>query len=1061
MISPLLQKEKIQSIRMENGLYEPMDFFMLRAPLLPSYHYSKLNEKNLREELCQFIDNDYFREAVILASPSLYDSLEYLHRNPEDRKEKQLVSSVYRYINRMSTRPTPFGLFAGVTVGELSSNTDIRLGDLFEHKKRSRPDMEWLLKLIFKIELDQEMIDELKVKKNSMVTKVGTRIKIPYAVRHKNNQEISINCTEPVDIILDISKDWIKFKDIVEILHTRYPEVPKQKLKEFTMELIKQEVVLTELRPPLQIPNPFDYLVNKLEELPEEYKYLEKLKEIKELINEYDRYPVGKGIGIFKELRKKMNSLVKTDKVLQVDTLLHTQKNSLNKEVGEEFALAAECLWSLSSPPTRPYTHIQAYHKVFVENYGTYTEVPILELLSEELGLGIPEGYKDHELAPSRYITTPIQQKLFSIIIQGIKNNEEVIYLKDDLIEEAKKQKRVEDAPDSYELYGEINVDTSNSVDNGDFEIILSPMLGSREAGQTFGRFMDMIGPDILEKFKNTHRELQKRKENSSVLVEASYLSASLRTNNLTLGEKYRDYELTLGSNSLNTDKKIDITDIYVVATSTHLYFKSKKLNKEVIFTGGNMLNYQNSPSIYKFMREVSESRITHWNPLDKNFLIDLPYIPRIKYRKTVLSPARWKFSKQIAESEFLSDSDAKWIESFQEWRSKWKIPRYVFMTFADNRLLLDLENSYSLLEIKNQIKKTPSIQLIENIALNKKGINDGFGWVQGKNNERFTMECVVPVVKKKEFLSNPSLDMKKIQRSASNIDKNKLFKLPGSDYFYAKLYVPLELHDKFIINELLPFATEMIGDKAIDNWFFMRYKDSKDHIRLRFKGDPKILSTRLFNNFNYYAHKWFEKGLLKRFAIDTYEREINRYGGPRLIEMAEEFFYRDSQVTIESMGLYNSKNLDLPKEALASISIVDFLHQTGLTYEEQLGFLERFVSKNDFIEEYRAYRKKLVEISDPYRNWQGLLKHDPVKSLHKNLVWRGAILKEYFEQIDELEMLKEAWNSKVSILNSLIHMHCNRLMGIDRKLETKAYAFARHTLYGQKYWRNKVDGEY
>ncbi|MEK4197960.1 lantibiotic dehydratase [Cytobacillus sp. FSL K6-0265] len=1062
MVSPILEK-KIQTNHVDNSrLYQAMDFFMLRTPLLPSYNYNQLNTNDLYRVLCSYTDNLVIKEALLLASPSLYDSLEYLYRNPEEKKTKQLMSSLYRYINRMSTRPTPFGLFSGVTTGEFSQYTQINIGDVKKHKKRSRPDMEWLLKLIFTIELDKLLIDEIKVSKNNLVTKVGARLKIPYAVRNKNNQEISINLTEPVEFILNNSADWILFKDLIEKLQIKYRTMPKEMLKDFVLELINQEVLLTELRPPLQTPSPFDYLLEQLKKIDMGQNYIKDLLEIKKIINAYDKQPIGEGIHHYKKLKDKMQSLIKTDKVLQVDTLLHTSNNRLNKFVGEEFAIAAECLWSLSSLPTRPYTHLQDYQKIFVENYGTYTEVPILELLSEELGLGIPDGYKDNNVTPSSILSTPIQQKLLDVILLGIKNNDKTIYLEDDLVKEAKRLKKIESAPDSYELYGEIIAESADAIDAGNFEIILSPLVGSREAGQTFGRFFDIIDPNVLQEFKNTHSKLQDMIGYNSVFVEASYLSASLRTNNLTLGEKYRDYELTIGTNNLNKNKKIDINDICVVSSSTQLFFISKKLQKEVIFVGGNMLNYQSSPAIYKFMREVSESRITHWNPLDKNFLVNLPYVPRIKYKKTILSPAKWRFSKQILESEsFLNDSDEKWINSFQHWRKKWKIPRYVFMTYADNRILLDLQNSYSILEIKNQIKKTPNISLIENIVLNRKGLKNEFGWVKDENNKSFTMECVVPLVKNNNSIPKASLDVAKIQRSASTINKKEINKLPGENYFYTKLYIPNELQDKFIINELQPFALEMIEKKIIENYFFMRYKDTKDHLRIRFKGSSKLLNHTLFNEFITLAKQWFNNGIIKKYSIDTYEREINRYGGPQLIDIAENFFYYDSLVTLKKVSLINSKKVKLPKEAVAVISIIDFLHQTGLSYDEQISFLERFVSKDDFMDEYRNYRKHLVKISDPYNAWEGLQNDDSINSLHDCLLTRGTVLRKYFVEIDRLEQLGDSWNSKYSILNSLIHMHCNRLMGINRKLETKTYAFARHTLYSQRYWRNKKNGKH
>jgi hypothetical protein len=95
---------------------------VLRSPLFPFNFIKELvSGKNITEEqilaVCQIPDVD---EAIFLASPDLHTQLhERLNGSLTDKKKiKRLHYALMRYILRMSTRPTPFGLFAGFNVGQ-------------------------------------------------------------------------------------------------------------------------------------------------------------------------------------------------------------------------------------------------------------------------------------------------------------------------------------------------------------------------------------------------------------------------------------------------------------------------------------------------------------------------------------------------------------------------------------------------------------------------------------------------------------------------------------------------------------------------------------------------------------------------------------------------------------------------------------------------------------------------------------------------------------------------------------------------------------------------------
>ncbi|WP_374709610.1 lantibiotic dehydratase [Chryseobacterium rhizosphaerae] len=66
-----------------------------------------------------------FQEAIYWVLPNLYDEINKWLRSEkqfspkEDQKPKQII---LKYYSRMSTRCTPFGLFAGLRLGKLDKN---------------------------------------------------------------------------------------------------------------------------------------------------------------------------------------------------------------------------------------------------------------------------------------------------------------------------------------------------------------------------------------------------------------------------------------------------------------------------------------------------------------------------------------------------------------------------------------------------------------------------------------------------------------------------------------------------------------------------------------------------------------------------------------------------------------------------------------------------------------------------------------------------------------------------------------------------------------------------
>src|ERR1700758_5684429 len=137
----------------------PSGFFLLRAPLLPLEELDRLRA-----------DPDYWRtlaarpevrEALHLASPGLMRRL--AAGNPDER----VAASVTAYLVRMCTRATPFGLFAGCSLGEGGDATALVVDGPEGTARHSRPDTEVLATLVDRLLADASTRPAMVVEPNS------------------------------------------------------------------------------------------------------------------------------------------------------------------------------------------------------------------------------------------------------------------------------------------------------------------------------------------------------------------------------------------------------------------------------------------------------------------------------------------------------------------------------------------------------------------------------------------------------------------------------------------------------------------------------------------------------------------------------------------------------------------------------------------------------------------------------------------------------------------------------------------------------------------------------
>ncbi len=269
----------------------------------------------------------------------------------------------------------------------------------------------------------------------------------------------------------------------------------------------------------------------------------------------------------------------------------------------------------------------------------------------------------------------------------------------------------------------------------------------------------------------------------------------------------------------------------------------------------------------------------------------------------------------------------------------------------------------------------------------------------------------------------------------------------PGSLWTYLKLYLSTHQQNELISGPLRQIVQQLREQGLCDYWFYIRYYDPEPHLRIRFHASDQERSKEVLIQAVTWGQRLAQRGLIGRFCVDTYEREIERYGGPQAIDYLEQVFSADSDVVSSLIASHHQQQLTLDLIAVAVMSLDALIAAWGLTLEQRVQHSQHLTQKYHFADEFREQRKLLCELLAP---WD--IRYDPVVQQQRKHVYtlfakHYTALPSIAQTISILAEQGVLKQPQEAMLHSLAHMHINRLLGVNREQESKVYAFWHNTL--------------
>ncbi|CAL2081156.1 lantibiotic dehydratase family protein [Tenacibaculum sp. 190524A02b] len=708
--------------------YSFLNTFYFRVPLFSIDFYKNLFEKKKisLEVLKTIWEKEQINEAILIASPVLYKELNKFFKEEiqQPKKREQLKQSFLKYLVRLSTRCTPFGMFASVGYGEISKETHMELVDSSAYEKINRLDTDVLSSILEFISKDPNVKEKLLFYTNTTLYKVANQYRyIEYQILNNKRLYTVEGVEESVFLekILKKAKNGATIRCLVQVIIEIDTRISIEDANTFINTLIDNQFIVSELCVNLTGKDTLAHTIQSLKkiEAPSEVlKYVGALQHKLDLLNKKE-VCFGKSNQEIQEMLKRLDISYNPKYLIQTDMFSDASTNKLKTKHLYTLKKLIPFLNKLSS--YKDNTSLIQFKKAFLERYGS-KEMPLAHVLDIESGI----GYIQHNAISD---TTPFLQKITPKNKPKDKNlswtevNEILLFkllnLKGAFVLELtdKDFEKIaldwEHTPDTLSAFTEV-------FSNGEKEQVFLKGF-SNNAGKLLGRFG--YGNKKLGNHFKEITEIEKQLQPNKVLAEIVHLPEA-RTGNILKRPHVRDYEIPyLGMSTLPVDNQLLIDDLWIRIKNNRIILRSKKLNKEVVPKLTNAHNYApKALPIYHFLCDLQSQNEKNyigfsWPSVVENY----SFLPRVIYKDVIISKATWFISKiDIEKMLNNSDKEEKLLEETLKFRNKLKIPRYVQYSKKDNSLLIDFQNIESIKLLLNSIKNKQKFRLNEFLFTNE-----------------------------------------------------------------------------------------------------------------------------------------------------------------------------------------------------------------------------------------------------------------------------------------------------------------------------------------------------
>ena len=930
----------------------------------------------------------------------------------DDRRVRRVTTSVMRYLLRMVGRPTPFGLFAGVAPVRVGGDAAVAWGA--DHRAAVRVDTLWLDAVIERLETQPALLSYLDVVVCDLVVDRGDRIEVP-----RGGGRVTVRNTAVVRLVRDAAATPITFEALRGKIAEAFTGVPPATIHAALSSLVRQGVLITNLRAPMTVTDPLRYLMEALariaagDALRQAGTVVTELGDIRRILAEHNAPETrpddqarlrATATERMRRVSTTGRSTLAGDLHLDVDVMVPD-------ELAEEMAHAVTALLRLTRHP-RPDLRWNDWCREFWDRYGTGAVVPVTEAVHPDAGLGLPAGFPTSMFAEPDEQVSHRDAELLRLAWDAAVTGRHEVVLTEEIITAVTAETPVDPRwiPPHVELGARVHAASTQALQTGEYTFTVHP-------AQAFGTLTSRFGPAVTEAVLDAVYAVTPAGVDGALSVQLSFPPLFPHSENVARIPAHLPYVLGLGEHRGDDAAVIRLDDLGIVAVADGLHLVSisrRRIIEPQVFHA--LALAKQAPPLVRFLATLTRGFLARYTEFDWGpQTTGLPYLPRVRYRRAILSPATWRITP--ADHAAMTAEPEGWVDAFTRWRQRWHCPDVVELHDDHRSLRLTLTAAAHLTLLRAHVDKHGQATLTETAAATETG------WIGGHVHE-----IVMPFTRATEPTPNLITGPLPVVTNTTAVHAPAA---PAARWLYAQVFTHPERLDDILRTHVPRLLATLDGEPA---YWFARYRSvhETDHLRLRIRINSPNEYAATAVAIGHWGQQLCDMSAVSRLALSTYRPEVGRYGHGASMDAAEAVFAADSYaVTLALQHLPSQVISPTALTAIGMVDIVDGFHTSPQAATAWL--LEQLATK--------AATSADRVVSDQVAVWaaHGTLPNRADLPTGVAEAWqtRRAALSRY-------RVALPADTDTDRVLSALLHMHHNRARLIDRADEATCLRLAR-----------------
>jgi thiopeptide-type bacteriocin biosynthesis protein len=929
------------------------------------------------------------------------------------RQVRRVTVSVMRYLLRSVGRPTPFGLFAGVAPVQIAGDAAVAWGA--DHRMLIRADALWLDAVVEQLETQPAVLANLDVVVSDLVMNRGSWIEMS-----RGPGQVRIRNTAVVGLVRDAAAIPIAFKALSNKVAEAFPGVPPGTIHSTLTSLIAHGILITNLRAPMTVTDPIGHLIEILDQAAagggvEIDTVVNELRDIQRILVEHNTTDTGadKQAQLRITAIAQMRRLSTAGRTSLAGDLHLDVRVAVPGDLAQEMAHAVTALLRLTRQP-RPDQRWNDWCREFWDRYGTGAVVPVMEAVHPDAGLGLPAGFPASMLTEPDDMISQRDKKLLRLAWDAVVSGRHEVILTDEIITAITADAPIDPRwiPPHVELGARVRADNAQAIQAGDYTFYVRP-------AQAFGTLTSRFGPTVTRAGLQQTYATTPPGADGALSVQLSFTPLFPHSENVARIPAFLPCVLPLGEHRVDQGEAdaIHLDDIGIAAVADGLHLVSisrQRIIEPQVFHA--LALHKQAPPLVRFLATMRRGFLARYTEFDWGpHATHLPYLPRVRYRRAILSPAMWRIT--TADHTAMAAYSRGWEAAFAQWRQQWRCPDVVELHDDHRSLRLAFTAAAHLKLLREHLDKHGHAMLTETESI------ADTEWIGGHVHE-----IVMPFVR----TTPPAPNL--VTGALPVVANTTAAHLPGSaraKWLYAQVFTHPERIDDILRTHLPRLLTDLGSTSA--HWF-TRYRSPQDtdHLRLRIRVNSPDEYAAVAVVVGRWGQQLCDADAASRLVLDTYRPEVGRYGFGAAMDAAETVFAADSHAVVLAMRLLPPKLIN--PIALTAIGMVDIVDSFHTDVETATSWLLEHLATKSVAAPNRA-------IADQVAVWasRGALPTgaDPPTELSAAWHVRRTALARY-----RLALSSDTEPNRV--LSALLHMHHNRARLINRDDEATCLHLAR-----------------